>query len=180
MAKIGRMMKDSMVQELASGLDEKSNLIVTSVRKLTPADSDALRQKLFGAKARLRIFKATLGKRVLAGLKVDGISVLGEVAGGSLGFVIATDDALPAAKHLIDFLKDHADHLSIQGALVEGQVFDRKNVEALAALPPKAMLLAQVVVTIESPIADVAFTVERLIGDVCWIMEQLAEKKPAS
>ncbi len=180
MAKIGRMMKDSMVQELASGLDENSNLIVTSVRRLSPADSDVLRQKLFSAKARLRIFKATLGKRVLNGIKVDGLSALGDIKGGSLGFVIADEDALPAAKHLIDFLKDHVDHFSIQGGLVEGQVFDKKNIEAFAALPPKAMLLAQVVITIESPIADVAYTVERLIGDVCWVVEQLAEKKPAS
>jgi large subunit ribosomal protein L10 len=180
MAKIGRMVKDSMVEELASKLDENSTLFVTSVSRLSSADSDALRHKLFGAQARLRVMKNTLGKRVLSGMKVNNLSALGEVTNGSIGFVIAAGDAAPVAKHLVDFIKDHAEHLAIQGALVEGQVFDKKNVEAFAALPPKPALLAQVVLTIESPLADVVFTVERLMGDVCWVVEQLAEKKPAA
>ncbi len=180
MAKIGRMVKDSMIQELSLRLGERPNLLVTSVHRLSPSDSIVLRQKLFSAHARLRILKRTLGKRFLEGLSIPGLPALGEVKNGSLGFIVAGEDVLPVAKHLVAFIKEHAEHLSLEGGLIEGQVFDKKTVVAFAALPPKLMLLAEVVVTLESPMADVAFTVERLVGDVCWLVEQLAQKKAAA
>jgi large subunit ribosomal protein L10 len=179
MAKIGRLVKEAMVGELAARVGEQPNLFITAVRRLSAADSDALRQKLIASQARLRILKRSLGKRLLAGTNISGLPALGEFKNGSLGFVLVGEDALPVAKHLVDFIKDHADHLILQGGFVEGQVFNKQSVELLASLPPKPALLAQVVFTIESPIADVAFTVERLVGDVCWIMEQLADKKAA-
>lgn len=178
MAKIGRLVKDSMVQEVASRLTQHPSLFITAMRRLSAADSDALRQKLFASQAHLRIVKRSLGRRLLTNANISGLSAMGEAANGSLGFVLAGEDALPVAKHLVDFIKEHTDCLVLQGGMVEGQVFNKQSVEMLAALPPKPTLLAQVVFTIESPIADVAFTVERLIGEACFIIEQLAEKKP--
>jgi len=177
MAKIGRMVKESMVKELSTALAEQPNFIVTSVNRLAPADADALRQKLYSAQASLHVFKVTLGRLVLSELKMSELAQLGENGGAALGFVVSPD-VLPVAKHLVDFIKDHEKQLTIEAAVFEGQILKKKQVEELANLPPKPVLLAQVLGTIEAPIADVIFTVERLIGDCIWIADQIATKKP--
>ena len=107
------------------------------------------------------------------------ITGLQELLKGSVGLVLAGGDVLPIAKLIVEFRKSHEEQVAVKGAVIDGQLLDPSTVEALANLPPKPVLLAQVVATIESPLADLIFTVERLIGDLAWTVEQLAEKKPA-
>ena len=177
MAKVGRLVKESSAAEIAAQLSERPNFFIASVHRLTAPDTDRLRQKLYSSQARLLMLKRTLGKRVVEGLKVPGLSDLLE---GSIGFVVAGDDVLPVAKTLIEFRKGHEEQLLVHGALVDGQLLDQARVEELAHLPPKPMLLAQVVATLEAPMADVIFTIERLIGDIASGLEELAAKTPAA
>ena len=175
MARVGRMVKESIVQELLSVLAERPNLVVTTINRLPAAEADVLRQKLYASQARLVMVTRRLGRRTVEQLKVPGLADLLE---GSVGLVLPGEDVLPAAKLIVDFIKTHEDHLSVRGGFIDGQLLDKSRVEQLASLPPKPVLLAQVVATLESTIADVIFTIERLIGDLAWLAEQAAEKKP--
>ena len=175
MANIGRMVKESAVKELSTRLSERSNVLVTTINRLPATEADTLRKKLHGSQARLLIIKRTLGKRALDQLHIAGVTELFE---GSVGLVLADDDVLTAAKTIVEFVKAHEDQLAVRGGRVDGMLLDKGRVEQLASLPPKPMLLAQVVVTIESPLADLIFTTERLIGDLIWAADQAAAKKP--
>lgn len=177
MAKVGRMVKEVGVEEVAASLSEQPNFFIATVTRLKSPETDLLRQKLHASKARLVMIKRRLGQRATASLNIPGLA---DRLQGSVGFVIANDDVLSVAKVLIDFRKSREEQLFVRAALIEGQLLDEARVEELAKLPPKPVLLAQVVATIESPIADVIFTLEQLVGDVAWAIEQLADKKPAT
>ena len=69
MAKVGRMVKESMVQELATELGEQPNFYVTSVNRLSAADTDTLRSQLNASAARLVMMKQTLSRLALEKLK---------------------------------------------------------------------------------------------------------------
>jgi len=171
MARVGRMVKETGVTELATALASRPNFFIAGVNRLAASDADAFRKQLVGSHARLVVVKRRLGQRAVERLKVDGLLNLFE---GSVGLVLAGDDPLLVAKLLVDFRKAHEEQLSVRGAVIDGQLLDPARVEELAQLPPKPMLLAQVVVTLESPLADVIFTLERLIGDIAWLAEQAA------
>ncbi len=175
MAKVGRLVKETIINELSTQLGEQPNFFVTRINRLTSTDADALRQKLFGSQASLVMIKQKLGKRAVEGLKIPGLVDLFD---GSVGIVLPGEDVLPVAKVIVDFIKTHEEQLSIRGGFIEGTVLDQQRVEHLASLPSKPVLLAQVVFTIEAPIADLIFTIERLVGDVMWAVEQAATKKP--
>jgi large subunit ribosomal protein L10 len=177
MAKVGQLVKAGMAEELGHRLAGHPNFFVTTVTRLPAAETDAFRQKLFTSRARLVMVKRRLGQRAAQALKVDGLSELFE---GSVGLVLAGDDVLIAAKTLVEFRKTHEEQLTVRGAVIDGQLLDRARVEQLASLPPRPVLLTQVVFTVESPIADVLATLEQLIGDLAWVMEQAAAMKPAS
>ena len=176
MANTGRMVKESIVQELASTLAGRSNFFVTAVSRLPAAEADAFRQKLSTSQARLIMVKRRLGQRAIEPLKLSGLAELLE---GSVAFVLPEADVLPTAKLIVDFVKAHEEQVAVRGAVIDGQILDKARVEQLASLPPKPVLLAHVVFTIESPMTDVIFTLEQLIGELAWVTEQAAAKKPA-
>ena len=175
MAKVGRLVKESTVQEVGAQLSERPNFFVTEVNKLPASEADALRQKLFASQAHLVVVKRRLGQRALEPLNIAGLAELLE---GSVGLVLSGGVTLQTAKLIVEFRKTHEDRLTVRGAVIDGLLLDQRYVEQLAQLPPKPVLLAQLVATIESPIADLIFTVERLIGDLAWTIEQAAAKKP--
>ena len=175
MAKVGRMVKEVSVDEVAAALSDQPNFFITTINRLKSPDTDLLRQKLHASNARLVMIKRRLGQRATARFNMPGLA---ERLEGSVGFVITSDDVLQVAKVLTEFRKSREEQLSVRGALIEGQLLDEARVQELAQLPPKPVLLAQVLATIESPLADVIFTLERLVGDIAWTIEQLAEQKP--
>ena len=175
MANVGRLVKETAVKELSDRLSQRPDFLVASVNRLTAGEADSLRQKLFASQARLVMIKRTFGKRML---DQKNLAAVAELFEGSVGIVLPGEEILPAAKILVEFIKTREDKLSVRGGFIDGALLDKTRVELLASLPPKPVLLAQVVATIESPIADVIFTLERLIGDLIWAADQAAEKKP--
>ncbi len=175
MANVGRMVKEALVEEISAELSRRPNFFVTTVNRLPAPEADALRQKLYASKARLLVLKRRLGLRTLQQLNISGLPDLLE---GSVGLVLAGDDVLPTARLIVEFMKAHEDQLAVRGAVIDGQLLDRNRVEELASLPPKPVLLAQLVWTIESPLADVVFTVEQLISELAWVVGQAAASKP--
>lgn len=175
MPSLGRMVKESILEECALELSKRPNFFVTGINRLAAPDADALRQKLHGSQAHLIVINRRLGRRAVEPLKIPGLVELFE---GSVGIVLAGGDALPTAKLIVEFRKTHEAQLTVRGGVIDGQLLDQSRVEELASLPPKPMLLAQLVATIESPLADLIMTIERLIGDVAWTAEQAAAKRP--
>lgn len=177
MADVGRMVKELSVEEFSATLAAAPNFFVTQINRLPATEADVLRQKLHTSQARLVMIKRRLSERALERLHTPGLS---DLVDGSVGFVFTSGDILQAAKLLIDFRKTHEEQLVVRGALIDGQLFDTTRVEQLAQLPPRPMLLAQVVLTIESPITDVIMTLEQLLGDLAWVAEQVAAHRPAA
>jgi large subunit ribosomal protein L10 len=177
MASVGRLVKETMVQELSAEVAARRNVFVTTIAKLPAAEADALRKQLFASRASLHLIQRRLSGRVLSTLQLGGLEGLLD---GSVGLVLSGEDAVPVAKLITEFQKAHEDWILVRGAVIEGQLLDQKRVAQLAAIPPKPVLLAQLVGAIESPMADVIFTIERLIGDIASGIEQLAAKKPAA
>ena len=176
MAKVGRMVKDSSIAQMTTSFAERPNFfVITSLNRLTAPDADAFRRKLAASRSRLLMVKRRLSLRAVEPLKLPALS---EWLTGSVGLVFAGDDVLLTAKLLVEFRKSHQEQLAVRGAVIDGELVDAGHVEQLANLPPRPVLLAEVLGTIEAPLADVIFTVERLIGDIAWLAEQAATKRP--
>lgn len=176
MARVGRLVKEWQIKELSDRIAERQNFFITNITRLPAPEADSLRQKLYASQAHLVMIRQTLGRRAIEPLKISGLT---DQLSGSIGLVLSETDALPVAKLLVEFIKSHDQQVGLRAAVIDGQLLDKGRVEELAELPPKPVLLAHVVGTIESPLADLIFTIERLIGDLNWVIEQAAAKPPA-
>lgn len=175
--RVGRMVKERIVEEVHDRLKESPNFLITAINRLPAPESDTLRKQLFASQASLLMVQHRLSRRALSALNLAGLQELLE---GSVALILSGGDVLPVAKLLVEFQKSHEDWLTLRGAVIDGQLLDHARVKELASLPPKPQLLAQVVATVESPLADVIMTIERLVGDIAWLAEQAAATKPAT
>lgn len=175
--RVGRLVKETVVQEVTAELSQGPNFFVTRLgSKLTVPESDGFRRQLAGVSARMLVVGRRLGRRALEPLHGAAFA---ERLEGSVGLVFVREDAVSTAKLIDDFIRTHEQHLGICGGVVDGEVLDRADVETLAKLPSKPVLLAEVVFSLEAAMAGVILTVEQLIGEVAWVVEERAKQPPS-
>ncbi len=173
MAKAGRLVKELMVRELTKALSDQPNFFVASLGPLQAPEADVLRKRLRRVQARLFMVKRTLGLRGIAALQLDGEAA--DLFAQSSVLVLPGEEVIPAAKLLMEFVKENQEKLTIRGGVVEGRLLDAKRLRDVAELPPKPQLIAQLIFAIESPLTDVVWTLERVLGEVALVLEEASK-----
>ena len=138
--------KESLVAGYEKFVKADSTTFLVDYKGTTCADLTSMRRKLKGAGAQLVVAKNTLVKRAIKDTAADGLKVYLK---GPTAVVWATDPVEPA-KILTDFAKDK-ETFKVKGAYVDGAVVDAKGVEALAKMPSKQQLQAQLLALINAP-----------------------------
>jgi large subunit ribosomal protein L10 len=94
-----------------------------------------------------------------------------------------SEDAVAAAKVVADFAKGN-DKLVVKGGAYAGKVLDANGVKALASIPSKEVLLAQLLGLMQSPISRLARVVaaiaEKKAGPASDAADAPAAEAPAA
>ncbi len=160
---LNRNEKAAVITDVGRQAARAQTLALAEYRGLTVENLNKLRVDARAKGVYLHVLKNTLARRAVAGTPF-------EVAQGAMvgpliyGF---SEDAVAAAKVVSDFAKGN-DKLVIKGGAYAGKVLDADGVKALAAIPSREVLIAQVAGLLKSPI-------QRLAG----VLAALAEKKGA-
>ncbi len=173
MAKVGRLVKERMVEELSDALKSSTSLLIASMGPMKAAETDSLRKRLRGSQARMFVAKRTLGTRSLSALVSD--DRLTALLSGSVAFVIPGADVIKTAKIIVEFAKANEGKLTVRGGWVEGQVLNNKSIETIASLPSKLQLIAEVVGALESPFSSLILALEHHMSDLAWVVEEAAK-----
>jgi len=158
---LNRNEKAAVISGVTAQAARSQTLALAEYRGLTVAQLDTLRRQARDKGVYLHVLKNTLARRAVAGTPFEAAS---EVMAGPLiyGF---SEDAVAAAKVIADFAKGN-DKLVIKGGAYAGKALDANGVKALAAIPAREVLIAQVAGLLKSPI-------QRLAG----VLAAVAEKK---
>ena len=156
--------KQVVVTDVAAQAARAQTLALAEYRGLTVAHLDVLRRQARDKGVYLHVLKNSLARRAVAGTDFECAS---ESMVGPLiyGF---SEDAVAAAKVIADFAKGN-DKLVVKGGAYAGKVLDANGVKALASIPSREVLIAQVAGLLKSPI-------QRLAG----VLAAVAEKKGAA
>jgi len=66
--------------------------------------------------------------------------------------------------------------LDVKLGYLDGQVLDKKNVEAIAGLPSKAELLSQVMAGLNAPATSIASGVNQIMASLARAIQKVGEK----
>ncbi len=142
-----KVQKEKIVEELADKLKKQKIAIFSDFRGVSVAKSQALRRSLKKSEAEFAVSKKTLFDLALnkAGSQFKTRELEGEI-GVTFGY---GDQAIPA-KILQKFAKEN-ETFKILGGILDGKILTDKDIIKLAKLPSKEVLLASLLVALQSP-----------------------------
>lgn len=151
--------------------------IFADYRGMTVAELTDLRRNLKKAGVHFHVVKNTLAR--IAAEKA-GKKDLSDLFEGPLAVAFSTGEATVPAKVLNDLARTGKSPLKIKGGFLGNKILRAADVEALAMLPPREVIIAQIVAGIQSPIAALVAYLSSpmtgLVGTLQSRMKQLEGK----
>lgn len=139
--------KTAVVDKLSGTFKKATIALVSEYRGMTVAETTEVRRKLRAVRGELKVAKNTLIRRAIKG---TGYSSLEDKLGGPVGLIISTEDPVELAKTVIGF-RDLGDKFKLRGGVLDGKPVTIEEVQALATLPPREVLLSQLLRVMQAP-----------------------------
>jgi len=143
--------KQAVVAEVSAQVAQSQTIVVAEYRGVPVVQLTELRADARKSGVYLRVLKNTLARRAVQGTPFE---VLADKLVGPLLYSMSAD-AVAAAKVMHVFAKTN-DKLAIKGGATNGKALDTAEVVALASVPSKEVLLAQLLGVMKSPITSMA------------------------
>jgi len=132
-----------------------------------------------GKGAKIAVVKTTLAKKALSQFGNADDGALAELFTGPTAIAYGADDPVILAKTLVEWGKKEQKQLRLKGGLLDGRPLRATAVAALAKIPPKHVLIAQVIGTIAAPLTGLLGVAQGPIRQLLGLAEALAKKKQA-
>ena len=134
-----REQKASLVEALRETLEQAKITVVADYRGLKVTEMEQLRRSLRQTNAQIRVAKNTLLRIAAKGTGYEGLL---ESFTGTTAIAVGFEDPVGAAKALTDFAKEY-EAFEIRCGAMDGKLLSKEDVAALAKLPGKDQLRAQ-------------------------------------
>jgi len=160
--------KVAAVEDLKSRLDGVKTVVLTEYRGLTVQQLSDLRKQLRAVSAQYKVVKNRLARLAIASSRLEG---LGTHLKGPTGVIFSKEDPVAVAKALHTFARTHQ-ALAIKAGYVEGQMLPPTELKALADLPSREALRAQLVGAIQGGLAMLVGLLTAPQRDLVYILQQ--------
>jgi len=167
--------KQAAVAEIVKLLNSTVSGVLVGYEGITVADDTKLRADLRKAGVHYKVLKNSL---LNFAVKEAGLAGLSASLSGTTALAVNTQGETAAAKILCEYAKKN-EKFVIKAGFVEGEVIDAENVKALAKLPSKEVLIAQVLAGFNAPITGLVNVLNGNIRGLAVALNAIAEKKAA-
>ena len=143
-----RLKKEVIVSEVSEKMQKSVALVFTNYQGVTHQQLEGLKKGLKSADAEFAVVKNTLVKRAL---EANKLPINEEQLNLPTAALFAYTDPISPLKELTKKMKEFG-ALTIKFGILDGELLNESQVQQLATLPTKEVLLAQLVGTLKSPI----------------------------
>ena len=174
--RVGELYRQKIAACVKDGVAKNSSTFVVSFHGISCAKMDSLRKDLKRKKADVLVAKTSVAD---IAFKEARHQPLADCLEGQMALVLSNSDASEISKILVKFAKD-CEGFVLKGMLLDGNMLDPDTIKALSALPPRNVLLAQVLGTMQAPLTRFMGALNAKTRDLCFLLKQLSEKKGGS
>ncbi|MFI3252762.1 MAG: 50S ribosomal protein L10 [Eubacteriales bacterium] len=170
--------KKAQVAELAEKLKSASSGVLVDYKGISVAEDTALRVELRNSNVEYSVVKNTLTRFAA---KEAGLEGLSDILNGTTSLALGTDEDPIAPLRVINkFSKQfNGEKFTIKAGFMDGAILPLNEVLAIAELPSKEVLQAQVLGTMLAPISSLAIVLKAIAEEKGGFVEKSAEA-PAS
>lgn len=165
--------KEAAVKELKTKFEGAKAAVVTDYRGLDVHAITELRRKLREAGVEYKVVKNTLTR--LAAKEVE-IQALEKYLAGPTAIAFGFGDPVAPARIISEFAKDHKE-LEIKGGILRGRIIGVSEVQTLAFLPSRDVLIAQVLATLQGPISGLVSVLHGTMRNLVYVLEAIRKQK---
>ncbi|MFH0778766.1 MAG: 50S ribosomal protein L10 [Candidatus Eisenbacteria bacterium] len=165
--------KQQVVAELAEKIEAAKMIVLTDFTGMDVLSISELRKKCREAKVEYRVIKNTLTR--LAAQKTR-YSLLSEHLDGPTALAISAVDEIAPARVINEFLRQH-ELPRIKSGFAEGRLLEPKEVQRLALLPPKNVLLGYFAGTLRRPVASLVYVLAYKIKELVRVLDEVRKTK---
>lgn len=169
---VSREKKEKLVSWYTDLFSRTRAAILTDYRGLTMAEINQLRNKLRETQSEYHVTKNRLVKLAL---KEAGLPVPEDLLEGPTATSFCFEEVPAVAKVLVNYSKE-SKTLVIKGGLLGDRIISADQVTALAELPPREILLAHVLGTIQAPASGVARALAGSIRSILYVLKARVEQ----
>lgn len=148
-----RQLKEAKVVEIKEKLEKAQSVVLASYQGLTVEEDTTLRKSLREAGVEYKVYKNSL---VILAAKELGIEGVEEYLEGPVSIAFGYEDATAPARVLFDFAKSHK-KLELKAGIVDSVIYNKEQVEKLATIPSKEVLIAKLLGSFKAPLSNVAY-----------------------
>ncbi|MDH4338109.1 MAG: 50S ribosomal protein L10 [Candidatus Krumholzibacteria bacterium] len=170
---MARPEKVAQVDLVTESITAARSVVLSDLTGLDVAKITELRRRCRAEGVELRVVKNTLAKR---GIKDTPAAALEPHFRGPTAIAISRDTENVAAKVLVKFAEEF-ELPKFKAAFLDGNVIDATGVLALAKLPSKPEMLAQLLGGIQGPARNLLGVMEGPLRNLLSVMKQASEKQ---
>lgn len=164
------------VAALKESMGSCAGLVFFDYRGVTVSQLTDLRRELAKTSSSMKICKNSL---VDIALKDLGREVKDEMFINPTAVVFAKEDMPSAAKVISEAAKKN-DKIKIKGGYMGEDLLDPANLQVVANIPPREVLLSHLVTALESPISSFANSLQSVISELAYVLDSVEEEKKKS
>jgi len=172
---MGRKEKETFISQLTDTLKTNNNFILADYRGLNAEEITDLRNKMHRIGCELKVVKNTLTRLAMRNLKLENLV---EYLRGPTAIAFEKTDVILATKALVDFSRQHQ-NLKIKAGFLEGRLIRAQDVESLARLPAREILIAQICRALQAPIVGFCRALQGVVRNLVVILVEIRRKKSA-
>jgi large subunit ribosomal protein L10 len=150
---MNKQTKIALVSDLKGLMGAAQATFLINYKGLNVAALQGLRKAVRGDGGSIKVTKASLMR--IAAQEIPGTDAFAENFKEQVGLVFANNDASVVAKHLVDFSKQHTT-LKVVAGFYEARLLSAAELQFLASLPSKEVLIGQFAATLQAPMGALA------------------------
>jgi len=167
--------KEAVVADIKAKFEKAQSAVLVDYRGLTVEQDTELRNKMREAGVEYRVLKNTMIKRALHELDIDAID---SVLEGPTAVAFGYEDAVAPAKVLAEFVKNNK-AAEIKGGLLDNKAMDLAQINYLAELPSKDVLIAKLLGSMNAPISNFVGVLAGVPRAFVCALNEIKNKKEA-
>ena len=170
-----RLAKQDTVEGIKKRFSECKSVILVDYRGVNVAQVTELRKQFRDAGVDYVVLKNTLVERAVKELGIKGLD---QYLKGPSAFAFGLNDPVAPAKALTDFItKTKNNTLKPKGGYLDGSVFGPEGVKALAELPPKEVLIARMMGSLNAPITNFVGALSAILRSIVYAIDAVRKQK---
>ncbi len=151
--------KKKVVSDITEKLRNAKSVVLVEYKGLTVEKVTELRNKCRESGVEYKVYKNTLMRLAFEELGYKDITASLE---GPNAIAMSFEDEVSAAKITNDFAKTSNDTLVIKAGIAEGKIMNADEIKALASVPSRDILLAQLAGVLQGNIRNLAYLLDQV------------------